>query len=367
MWEPGTLLQFVIRFPTLTHLKIEFDNYGNISTHEILELFRGLPQLEDIHIDASAFQSVAEEYSDQFGVVDLPRLHNIHSSWTTPRSQYNLLAYIEYPPTCSVSLQAKQRGAFQPLLNPFPESWDAFFLQDLFSVTLRMERGMYSTKCAVIVKKVNGASISVSHFKNFLGRSSDRDRDDNRVFSAAISQIKELPLHLIEVFVLEDLRTEYMFAPGSFEIPPGLIKLICSDLSHLKTLALTRTRVSELFGILTPPPPPPPMNTADPFEERGTSESNLPCPALKVLEVRHPDWKPTAHFSEALALANARKSKGVPFERVLFQSFDPPESIAKRMPSYVDDVDIKCCPCNYCFRRGTGRRGHKEKRCPNRY
>ena len=355
-WEPGTLLHFVIRFPTLTHLKIEFHDLRYPSTHELLELFRSMPQLEDIHIGATIVRGAAEECSsspDQFRPVDLPRLHNIHLSWTTPQSQYSILACIEYPPTCSISLQTKVPEYSKLPPNPFPESWKAVFLPNLSFpvVTLRMERKMNSIECAVIVKKLNGASISFSHFECFPEPESDLDRADDRVFSAAISQIKELPLHSIEVFVLEGLGMDHLFETESFEIPPGLIKLICSDLPHLKTLTLTRTRVSELFGILTPTPPPP-VNTADPLEERGTSESNIPCRTLKVLEVRHPDWEPNLHFPEALALAEARKSKGVPFEMVLFRSFDAPESIAKKMSSYVNDVDIEYCPCKYCVGKG---------------
>ena len=248
-WEPGTL-RFVIRFPTLTHLKIQFDpglRSTSTNVHELLELFRNLPQLEDIHIDARVVPDAAEECSnsfDKFGLVHLPRLHNIHLSWTTYPSQYTLHAYIAYPHTCSVSLRA-----FVPLSSkhPFPKSWRAFFLPNLSSVTLRMKRNRDSTECAVIVKKPGGASISVSSFRCLFDLDSDRDRDDDLTFSAAISWIRELPLHWIKVFVLEDLRASHMLDPKSFKIPPGLIKLIRSELSHLKTLTLTRTRVPELL------------------------------------------------------------------------------------------------------------------------
>ena len=299
---------------------------------------------------------MAEEGSAFLDPVDLPHLHNIYLSWTTSRSQCTLLAHIKYPPTCFVSMQVKSTGQLaQPPQDAFPKSWEAFSLPNISSVTIRITREEMETECVVVVKKLDGASISVSHLEH-LGLlisfdddhepvvDENRDRDDNHLFSAAISFVRELPLHSIKEFALEGLRADEMFNPELFEIPPDLVELICSDLPHLTTLSLTNTCVSELFTILAPPPPPPPMYIADLFEEGGTSESNLPCPTLKVLEMRHPEWEPKRHCPEAIALAKARWSEGVPFERVLIRSFVVPESMAKGMSSYVDDVDIRYGP-----------------------
>ena len=294
-WEPGTLLYFAP--PTLTHLKIQFLKLRTPSTHELLDLFRNLPRLEDIHVVAENVQDAAEEgsaFSDQFEPIDLPRLHNIYLSWKTSQTQCTLLTHIKYPPTCSVSLQVRATGdVAEPPQNPFPESWEAFSLPNLSSVTLRITHKYKTTECAVIVKELGGPSISVSHYEDldpFILDNDDeivvygnRERDNDHVFLAAIVLARKLPLHWVKEFVLEDLRGDpctYFKLP--LEIPPGLIKSIHLDLPHPTTLLLTKTCVSELFTTLTPPPP---MNVVDLFKEVGASKSNLPCPTLKVLEI----------------------------------------------------------------------------------
>ena len=125
-----------------------------------------------------------------------------------------------------------------------------------------MKRERVSTECLVIVKKSNGASVSISHLHNVDGdgtvvREPGRDRDDNHVLLDAIILVRmKLPLHWIRKFVLEDFGADEMSAPESFEVPPALVKLICSDMPSLNTLSLTRTCVTELLDMLTPPPPP---------------------------------------------------------------------------------------------------------------
>jgi len=145
-------------------------------------------------------------FPDRFQPVDLLCLRNIHLSWATPRSQYTLLANIQHPPNCSVSMQARSDSdTSQPLQNVFPKSWDAFSLLDLTCVTLRMKRERLSTECAVIVKKSNGASDFISHLHNVDGfilvdgdgnvvREPSRDRDDNHVLLDAIGFVRKFPL-----------------------------------------------------------------------------------------------------------------------------------------------------------------------------
>lgn len=356
-WRSGTLLHFVI--PTLTHLILHFHDLRTPSTHELLELFRNSPLIEDINIEAFFVLDTFQEHSafpGQFRPVDLPCLHYIGLNWAASRSQNTLLAHINYPPTCSVSMQAGSvSDVGQPPPNAFPKSWEAFSLPNLSSVTLRMKRQEQSTQCAVIVKELGGASISISHSQsvdmfvyrndeNDLVREPDRDRDDDHVFSAAVSLVRKLPLHWIREFVLEDLSSDEMSKPESFEIPPDLVKLICSDLPNLTTLSLTRTCVSEFFNMLTPPPSPPPMCIADLFGEGGESDpSPLPCPTLKVLEMRHPNWIASRHCREALEMTKARNYEKLPFERVLFHSPVVPRSMAKGMSLYVEVIDIQFC------------------------
>lgn len=361
--QSGTLLHFLI--PTLTRLKLQLEGISIISVHELLELFRNSPLIEDVYIDALVVLDAEEENStfpDQFQPVDLPCLHNIHLNWTTPRSQHTLLAHITSPPTCSVTIQVQSMSDFaQPPHNPFPKSWEVFSLHCLSSVILRMKREQLSTECTIIVKKPSGASISISHLQNvdkfvFLGeddlvREPHRDRDDHHIFSAAISFVRKLPSQWIREFVLEDLKADEMSKPELFEIPPDLVKLICSDLPNLTTLSLTRTCVSELLNMLAPPPPPPSMYIANLFEEDGGFESNPPCPSLKVLEMRHPDWVASRHCREALALIKARKHEKVPFHRVSFHSLVVPQTLAKGMSLYVNDIDIQSCHCSDCLVR----------------
>jgi len=242
----------------------------------------------------------------------------------------------------------------QPPQDVFPKSWEAFPLPDLSCVTLRMKREQMSTECTVVLKKSNGTSVSISHLQNVdnfilvngdgeLIREVSRDRDDNHVLSSAIALIRKLPPRWIRKFVLEELRADEMAKPESFEIPPALVKLICSDLPNLTTLSLTRTCVSELFNMLTPPPPPSPTYLADLFYPDVTPEPETPCPSLKVLEMRHPVWLASQHCREALELAKARKCEEVPFEKVFFCSPSVPKSMTSGLSSYVDDIDIRSC------------------------
>ena len=220
-----------------------------------------------------------------------------------------------------------------------------------------MKREQLSTECVVVVKKSNGASASISHLHNVdnfvvvngdgdVVRGPNRDRDDSHVFSDAIVLLRKLPLHWIRKFVLEDLRADEMSKPESFEIPPALVKLICSEMPNLTTLSLTRTCVTELLNMLTPPPPPPPMYLADLFDSNITPEPSTPCPTLKVLEMRHPVWTASRHCREAVALTKARMYEKAPFERVFFCSPSVPKSMTSGMVSYVGDIDIQ--KCNGC-------------------
>jgi len=355
----GTLLHFII--PTLTRLSLSFSEPRIPMVGELLEFLRNSPLIEDLQVHADTVLDAPEENSafpDRFQPVDLPYLHNIRLSWTTPRSQYTLLAHIQHPPNCSVSMQARSVSDIaQPPQNVFPKSWDAFSLSDLACVTLRMKREQQSTECAVILKKSNGVSVSISHLHNVGGfilvdgdgnvvREPSRDRDDSCVFSDAIALIRKLPLHWIRKFVLEDLRADEMSKPDSFEIPPALVKLVCSDLPNLTTLSLTRTCVTELFNMLTPPPPPPPTYLADLFDSDVSPEPYTPCPTLKVLEMRHPVWTASRHCREALALTKARMYEKVPLERVFLCSPNVPKSMALGMSLSVGDVDIQ--KCNGC-------------------
>ena len=353
----GTLLHFII--PTLTHLRFSFSNPRILMVGEILEFLRTSPLIEDLQIRASTALDASEENSalpDHFEPVDLPCLRNIRFSWITPRSQNTLLTHIQYPPDCPVFMQVRSDSDFaEPPQNIFPKSWDAFSLVDLSYVTLRMKREQSSTECTVIVKKSNGGSASISHLQNvsaFISTDGDgnlvrdprRDRDDDHALSDAIAFIRKLPLGSIRKFVLEDLKADEMSKPESFEIPPALVKLICSDMPNLATLSLTRTCVSELLKMLTPPPPPPSMYIAHLFDPDLALESTThPCPALKILEMRHPSWVASQHCPEVLALARARDYEGVPLERVFFCSTSVPKNLSSGMSSYVGDVDIRGC------------------------
>ena len=352
----GTLLHFII--PTLTHLSLSFSEPRILMVGELLELLRNSPLIEDLQIHADVMLDASEENSafpDQFQPVDLPCLRGIHINSATPRSQYTLLANIQHPSNCSVYTQSRSDSDIvQPPQNVFPKSWDAFSLPDLTCVTLRMKREQQSTECAVIIKKSNGASVSISHLHSVDGfilingdgnvvREPGRDRDDDHVFSDAITLVRKLPLHWIRKFVLEDLRADEMSKPESFEIPPGLVKLICSEMPNLTVLSLTRTCVTELFNILAPPPPPHPMYLADLFDSDVTPEPCTPCPTLKILEIRHPAWLASRHCREAVALAKARMYEKVPFERVFFCSPSVPKSMALGMSLYVGDIDIQKC------------------------
>lgn len=356
-WQSGTLLHFLI--PTLTHLKLRFKDFFAPSVHELLEFFRNSPLIEDIRIDAIEILDTADENSafpDQFQAVDLPYLRNVHLNWNTSRSQHTLLAHINSPPTCSVSTNAQSMSdTAQPPQNVFPKSWEAFSLPHFSSVTLRMKREQSSTKCTVAVTEPGGGSFSISHLQNLdifvfqddegLVRQPNRDRDDEHVFSAAISLVRKLPLRRIREFVLEDLKADEMSKPESFEIPPDLAKLIRSDLPNLTALSLTRTCVSELFNVLALPPPPSHLYIADLFEEGGVSVSSQPCPTLKVLEMRHPEWIKPRNCPEVLELVKARKQWGIPFERVFFHSSVVPKGMIKALSPYVNDVDIQACHC----------------------
>jgi len=348
----GTLLHFII--PTLTHLTLSFSDPRIPMVGEILELLRTSPLIEDLQIRADVMLDAPEESTvlpDLFQPVDLPCLRNIHFSWTTPRSQYTLLAHIRYPPDCSISMQVRSDGDIShPPQNIFPKSWDAFSLTDLSYVTLRMKREQSSTECVVIVKKSNGSSVFVSHLQdtsNFLFTDGDgnlvrevrRDRDDDHVFSDAITLIGKLPPQWVRKFVLEDLSSDEMSKPELFEISPALVSLIASGMPHLTTLSLVRTCVSELLRVLIPPPLPltylPGLFDSEP--------TTLPCPTLEVLEMRHPSWVSQRHCPELLALAKARKHEGVPFERVFLCSPAVPEKLTKGLSLYVGDIDIQSC------------------------
>ena len=354
-WRTCTLLHFV--FPTLTHLELQFDEIRVPSVHELMELFRNSPLVEDIYFTAADYVQEMPQSGghstipDQFPPVDLPRLHRVRFDWFMLRSQLTLLSHINYPPTCSVSMKTESMfDVSQPPQNPFPNSWVVFSLPRLSSVTLRMWRNRHSTECTVIVKELDGPSISITHSQHFEGYFSNpkRDRDDGHVLSAAISLIGKFPLHWIREFVLEDFKGGEMSKPESFEIPPLLVKLIRSDLPNLTTLSLTNTCVSELFAILSPTPLPPHVNIVNPFEEGGVSESSPPCPALKVLEMRHPDWVPSRHCPEILALTKARKCEKVPFERVFLHSPAVPLSITKGMSLHVEHIEIQRLCCQDC-------------------
>jgi len=186
----------------------------------------------------------------------------------------------------------------QPPQNVFTKLWDAPPLPNLSFVALRMKRERVSTECAVIVKKSNGASISISHMHNVDGfilvdgdgnvvREPGRDRDDNRVLLDAIILVRKLPLHWIRKFVLEDLGADEMSTPESFEVPPALVKLICSDMPNLNTLSLTRTCVTELLAARYAHSAPAPCYVF-PRPLRFRYDSYTPCPTLKVHEMRHP-------------------------------------------------------------------------------
>ena len=357
-WHSGTLIPFVI--PTLTHLELQFHDHRVPSVRELLDLFRNSPLLEDIRIDAITVETLEENSS--FQPVDLPCLGKILLIWPRVQSQLALLAQINYPPTCSVSIYAQSTSTFtQRPQNAFPKSWKAFSLPYLSSVTLRVKREEESTECTVIVTGPDGASILISHSQDAtklifddtdLLRDQIRDQDDDYVFSSAISLVRELPLHRIQEVILEGLNADQMLRPGWFEIeiPPDLVKLIRSDLPNLRKLSLIRTCVSELLRIIAPSPPPPLTYIADLFEDGDTSDSNLPCPTLKVLEMRHPDWIPPRHCPEIFALVKAREYAKVPFERVCFRSLSVPLSMVKGISLYVDDVDIQSCHCPDCVR-----------------
>jgi hypothetical protein len=354
----GTLLHFVT--PTLTHLNISFIS-RTPTVGELLELFRATPLIEDLRIHSSddVLDPFNSPFPDWFEPVDFPCLRDIHFDWITSRSQSTLLSHIQYPPGCSISMRFHAGSdVAPPTQNTFPKSWEAFSLAEFSCVTLRLMRDRYSTECAVIVKESNGASVSISRMQNVwnfvwtdagdnLIRDPNRDRDDNLIFSDAIALIGKLPLRWIRKFVLEDFKRDEMSVPESFEIPPDLVKLICSDMPNLTTLSLSRTCVSELLKMLTPPPPLPPTYIADLFDPGVPPEQTLPCPTLKVLEIRHPVWAAPRHCPEILALAQARKDERIPFERVLFCSADVPQSMALGMSRYVEEVDIR--ECHWCM------------------
>ena len=352
----GTLLHFII--PTLTHLALTFIEPRIPIVGELLELLRNSPLVESLQIDADVVLDVPEEdsaFPTRFQSVNLLYLRDVRLNWVVPRSQHTLLAHIQHPSNCSISMQARSDGnAAEPPRAAFPKSWDAFSLSDLSCVTLRMKREQMWTECAVIITKSNGSSISISLTHCVDGfimingdgevvREPNRDRDDDQILSEAITLIRKLPLHWIRKFVLEDFKADEMSKPESFEIPPALVELICSEMPNLTTLTLTRTCVTELLDMLTPPPPPPLMYLADLFYPNTTLESSTPCPILKVLEMRHPVWTSPRNCREVLALAKARKHEEAPFERVFFCSPSVPMSIALGLSMYVGDVDIRYC------------------------
>ena len=339
---PGTLHNFVI--PTLTHFSLSFRESDTTFVDEILELLRRLPLIEDLDIRADVRHPHEETpVPDQLQSVDLPHLRNLHIRWSKRRrAQYVLLTHIQYPPDCSVLMRVRSLTVTERQHNAFPESWDDFHLPGLSCVTLRMKREQGLTECAVIVKKPNGASVTISQLCRIEHKEPCRNQDDNRIFSAAITLIQRLPLRWILKFVLEEFRANEMLKLESFEIPPALVKLIRSDMPNLTTLSLTRTCVSELFNMLTPPSPPP-TSIPDLFDSNITPEPDTPCPTLKVLEMRHPAWIAPQNCREAVALAKARKYGGVPFEKVFFCSPDVPESMALDMSLYVDEIDIRSC------------------------
>jgi len=351
---PGTLLHFII--PSLTHLTLIFSDPRIPMVGEILELLRTSPLIEDLRIHADVLLDAPEDnpaLPGRFESVDLLCLRNIHFNWATPRSQHTLLVHIQHPPDCSVFMQMQSDSdVAQPPQNVFPKIWDAFSLADPSHVTLRLKREQSSTECTIIAKASSGASVSITHMQNvgrFISTDGDgdlvrdprRDRDDNHVFSDAVALVGELPLRCVRKFVLEDLKTDEMSKPRSFQVPPALVNLISSDMPNLRTLSLTRTCVSELLEILTPPPPP------SPAPPTGLLDSDVaptpPCPSLKVLEMRHPSWVASWHCPELLALAKARKYGGAPFERVFLCSPSVPKSMTMGMSLHVEDIDIQKC------------------------
>jgi len=126
-------------------------------------------------------------------------------------------------------MQARSDGDIaQPPQNVFPRG--TFSLPDLTCVTLRMKRKRLSTEWAVIVKKSNGATVSISHLHDIDGfilvdsdgnvtREPSRNRDDSHVLSDTIGLVRKLPLHRIRKFMLEGLGADKMSMPESFETP----------------------------------------------------------------------------------------------------------------------------------------------------
>jgi len=87
-----------------------------------------------------------------------------------------------------------------------------------------MKREWLSTEWAVIVKKSNGTSVSISRLHDVdadgnVIRKPSRDRDEYHVLSDAIGLVRKLPLRWIRKFVLEGLRADEMSIPESFEVP----------------------------------------------------------------------------------------------------------------------------------------------------
>ena len=166
----GTLLHFII--PTLTHLSLSFSEPRIPMVGELLELLRNSPLIEDLQIQADVALAGSEGSSgfpDRFQPVDLPCLRSVHLGWATPRSRYTLLANIQHPPNCSVSMQARSDSDIpQPPQNVFPKSWDAFSLPDLTCVT--------PGKARTAVDRVGGDCQEVQRSLGFHLSSAQRRR-----------------------------------------------------------------------------------------------------------------------------------------------------------------------------------------------
>ena len=323
-----------LAIPTLTHLELKFRDLCIDPFLELLNFFRNLPLLERIHIRATKMYDGSSGSPDKFQPVDLPYLRDVHLNCAMLQDQLALLTKINRPPTCSVTMKARSLSSIEDPQNVFLRSWEGFSLPYISSVTFRTKHCVCSTKHTTIVKGPDGVSISISNSQEFEAYDSvSDDKFIGQIFLAAIPLVRELPLHQIREVVLEDLYTGQWWEQKSLVLPPDLVKLLRSDLPNLATLSLTGICAPELLKILVPP------------KEGGTPEPNLPCPSLKVLEIRNPDWLPTQDCREVFGLVKARKLANVPFERVYFHSLFVQLSMVKGMAWHVNE-SVQLCRYN---------------------